>query len=123
MKDFSEREKELADQAANAAREKAESDSRAKAHAKELEQKIADYTREKHISSTLGAQNDRVVLLRGDQRLVIAVKEVVPGKWQYNIGQHNSPGFSPSDLLANVKNHDLSEDEMMAEVIAWLTAR
>jgi hypothetical protein len=113
MRDFSEREKERATvQEANKQKE-AERKRRASEHATELEQKIVDYSRQRRIPTVMGREDDAVIVQRGNQRLVIFVKETELDKWRYDL-EPAQGGFDHPKL------HELNEDQMIDAFCDWL---
>ncbi len=120
MTDLDEHEKKRAEQEARAAHEKSDAEAKAKARANQLEQEIAKYAREKAPGLTSNFQGNKVVLLRNGRRLVISIQEG-GGNWNYHIAHHDNAGFKPSDLDQPVREHNLSDEKMMDQVIKWLS--
>jgi hypothetical protein len=116
MRNFLERENERA--TANEANKQKEAEAKHKAveHAKVLEQRITDYSRQKNLPAVLGRDGSGVVVQRGNRRLIIIVTEAQPGKWQYNL-QPSEGGHD--DTLLPGRN----EDQMIDAVCEWFAGR
>jgi hypothetical protein len=121
VKDFLQRERERAAEEARDEKTRAEADQRAKTRAAELEQKIADYIKEKGISGVqIGVDSfNHVVLNRSTESLEITPREVAPGQWQYNVDQKRKGGSFIENLHGNLSNDRLNEDQMIDVVSDW----
>lgn len=113
MKDFSDWEKEHREKQAADQDKEGAAKAKAREHARELEQKIMDYTRRNNIPAHMGREDNAVIVGRGEQRLIISIKDSLLGFWQYDL-ERRAPG------VLNHINRDLDEDQMIGAVIKWL---
>ena len=131
VKDFSQRESERAAQEAKAEKARAEADQRTKAHAEELEQKIANYIKEKGVSGIqIGVDRftNNVMLTRSTGTCTISMRadaartEMLraPIDWQYSVDQKRKGGTAIENVHDSLDNDGLKEDQMIDRVCDWL---
>ena|ERR1700683_2322529 len=116
MRNFLERETERTTKQEETKQKEAEAKHKAGEHAKVLEQKITDYSRQKNIPAVLGRDGSGVVVERGNRRLIIIVTEAQPDKWQYNL--QPSEGGKADTMLPS-----RNEDQMIDAVCEWFAGR
>jgi len=116
MRNFLERETERTTIKEANKQKDAEAKRKAGEHAKVLEQKITDYSRQKNIPAVLGRDGSAVVVERGNRRLIIIVTETQPDKWQYNL-QPSEGGHDDTPLPGR------NEDQMIDAVCEWFAGR
>jgi len=132
VKDFSQRESERVAQEAKAAKGRAEADQRAKAHATELEQKIADRIKQKDIHAVehgINEHDNSILLRRSAGTLEISFREIgsrelMTQEWQYSLYRKRSGGGSSLERTADNQDLDrLNEDQMEDAVMDWLSEK
>jgi hypothetical protein len=131
VRNFSEHESERAVQDAEFAKAVTEWDQRTKAHASELEQKIADYIKQKEILGVehgINKSNNSVLLRRSTGTLEISFreigsKELMAQEWEYSLHKTRS-GNTPIERLADNQDLDrMNEARMAKEVMDWLAEK
>jgi hypothetical protein len=132
VKDFSERESERAAQDAEFAKAVTEWDQRTKAHASEVEQKIAKYIKQREIHGVklgIDQSNNRIILERSTGTLEISFREVgdrllMSQEWKYSVNQKRTGGSGTRPSLEhtadNLGLNQMTEDQMEDAVTDWL---
>jgi hypothetical protein len=100
MRDFLERERERTAQSQADEQKDTEALRKASEHAKDLEKRIIDYSRQKNLPAVLGRDGNGVVVQRGNQRIVIIVNQAEPNIWEYHLNSGDtSRGLDETQMI------------------------